>query len=317
MRFPFLDQGRAGVNDSRSTLGAMAFTWGSFLVLGGFPMMAVAAFFLLKDPELAERYAEDPSNQKIIPITELSFFVLLMLQFPIGMAGLWGGTKFFLKRKFKSLITSAARFRWRRLLLGFGLWAILMGAYAVVLYLKHPGYIKYAPDWEQFWIFLPFALLLVPIQSAFEEMAIRGQLMQITHARTNFRPLGSLLFSSLFFAILHSMNPEVETYGWFTMMAQYFAIGLVLGLFAILDGGLEMSIGMHTANNLFSFLLLSYPGSVIETPSIFQQGHIEPWQDFLAILGMGFVAFVILYGKNPHVLRALLIKPDLGKGKPS
>lgn len=317
MRFPFLDQGRAGNNQSSSTIGAMAFTWGAFLVVGGFPFLAVVSYFMLQNPDLAEQYTQNPSNYSIFPISELAIFAVVMLQFPIGFIGVWAGTKYLLKRSFKSLITSANRFRWGRMMVGFGLWAALMGAYALILYLKHPGYVKYAPDWDQFLLFLPLALVLVPIQSAFEEVAVRGQLLQITHARSRFRPLSSLLFTSLFFAFLHSMNPEVETYGWFTMMAQYFAIGLILGLFAILDGGLELSIGMHTANNLFSFLILSYPGSVLETPSIFEQGHIEPWQDFLAILGMGFVLFVVLYGKRPQVLRGLLARPDMQEGKKS
>ena len=315
MRFPFLDQGRAGNNNSTSTVGAMAFTWGGFFVVGGFPFLALLAYVAFTNPEAAEAYFENPEANDALPISNLAMFVIVMLQFPIALIGVWAGTKYLLQRSMKSLITSARKFRWGRMLAGLALWAVLMGCYAFILYLRHPGTITYAPDWERFFIFLPIALILVPIQCSFEEIAVRGQLMQITHARTRFRPLATLLFTSFLFAMLHSLNPEVQEYGWLTMMAQYFAIGLVLGLFAILDGGLELSIGMHTANNLFSFLLLSYPGSVLETPSVFQQEHIEPWQDFLAILGMGFVLFVILYGRRPHVLQGLISKRDLGEDK--
>lgn len=310
MGFPFLTQGRAGRTDSASTFGAMAFTWGAFLFLGGLPMLLATIYFIIQDPALTEQLTGGADTRSILPLTDLGFFLLVMLQFPIGMVGVWAGTRILLKRSLKTLVTAARRFRFQRLLLGFALWGALLGLYALLLYLKHPGYVKFQPDWQAFWQFLPLVLILVPVQSAFEEIAIRGQLMQITQARTYWRPISSIIFSSFFFALLHSMNPEVETYGWLVMMAQYFAIGLILGTFAVIDGGLEMSIGMHTANNIFSFLLLSYPGSVLKTPSIFIQGHIEPWQDFLAILAMGFILFIVMYGHKPGVLRPLLQREE-------
>lgn len=294
----FLAKAKEGKTEPGGLIGANVLTWGVFFFLGGLPLIGIVLFYSMDDPELIDRFINNPAQAQGLGIPAMAFFIGALLQFPIGMLALWGGTRFVLRRTLKSVVTGFERFRWNRMFIGMGLWALLLTAYMGLLYLKDPQLIRYEGNWEEMLPFLPLALILVPIQCAFEEIAIRGQVLQSFSLGVGFRPIVGLLGTSFFFAFLHSMNPEVETYGWFPMMAQYFTIGAILCFVALMEEGLEMSIGMHIGNNLFSFLILSYPGSVLKTPSIFSQTHIEPWQDFLALLGVGLVIFWVLYGKK-------------------
>lgn len=308
----FLSNFKLGKHDPGSLIGSFGLTWGIFFLAGGVPMLLILAWYVAQGQITFGDFLDDPNNLSSLGIPALAIFLGAMGQFPVGFAGIWLGNKFILKRKFKTLLTFSERFRWKRLFLGMVIWMLLMAAYGILIWFKSPDTLVYAPDWESFLIFLPFALILVPIQCAFEEIAVRGQLMQNLTGYLNGKtvPLVPLLVSSIFFAVLHSLNPEVQTYGYVTMMAQYFSIGLLFGLFALLDEGLEIAIGLHIGNNLFSFLFVSYPGSVLQTPSMYHQTEVEPWQDLLALLGMGVILFIIVHGRNPQRIKALIKSPS-------
>lgn len=306
----FLSLYKTGKSDTGSMLGSFAITWGIFFLLGGLPILFIVLYYVSQGQLTIDDFLDNPNNLQAFNVPALLIFLGAMGQFPIGITALWFGNKFILKRSFKSMITSATRFRWWRLIIGLGAWMAFMAVYAGIIWLKQPETIQYRPDWNAFFSFLPFALLLVPIQCAFEEIAVRGQMIQHYAGlyKERFAPVVPLLVTSLFFAMLHSFNPEIESYGYYTMMAQYFTIGLIFGTFALLDGGLEISIGLHIGNNLFSFLFLSYPGSVLSTPSIFQQTEVNAWQDLLALIGMGIGLFVLLYGGRPDRIKELFTR---------
>ncbi len=310
MQNRFLSIFRTGQYDAGSLFASSAVTWGGFFLLSSVPMLGLMAFYISRGHLSWQDFMENPNNLGIYGIPPLILFLGVMGQFPIGFIGLWLSNNFILKRKFMSMVTSASRFRWNRFFLGLIAWMTLLGAYGIIIWLKAPDSIQYQPDWNSFFQFLPLALILVPIQCAFEEIAVRGQLLQNLHGFFDGKllPVVSLIASSLFFAILHSLNPEVETYGYLTMMAQYFAIGLIFGIFAILEEGLEISIGLHIGNNLFSLLFVSYPGSVLDTPSIFSQTSVHPWQDFIALMGFGTLLYMIIYGRNAGKITRLFQK---------
>lgn len=307
MRNRFLAIYELGKHDQTSLIGSFGLTWAIFFLLGGIPLLLILSYYVANGQITFGQFMDDPNNLTGMGIPSLVVFLGAMGQFPMGFIGLWFSNKFILKRKLKTLITASSRFRWGRLLIGMLIWMALMAGYGYLIWSKSPGGLRYAPDWDLFLTFLPFALLLVPIQCAFEEIAVRGQLMQnmTGYLKGKTAPLVPLLISSIFFAVLHSLNPEIKTYGYGVMMAQYFSIGLIFGLFALLDEGLEIAIGLHIGNNLFSFLFISYPGSVLKTPSIFQQTEVEPWQDLLALFGMAMVLFIVLYGRNPGKIKGI------------
>jgi hypothetical protein len=77
----------------------------------------------------------------------------------------------------------------------------------------------------------------------------------------------ALLPSTVLFTLLHAGNPEFQAdprVAW----VSYFVFGLVLAAATLRDGGMELALGAHAANNLFAFLLVDQVGSVGEAGAI-------------------------------------------------
>jgi len=134
------------------------------------------------------------------------------------------------------------------------------------------------------------SFLLIPFQAAFEEVIFRGYLMQgftfLFPAR-----IFALLSTATLFALMHSINPEVKEFGFFSVMPQYFAFGLIFGLATIFDDGIESAVGAHAANNIFLCILVTHKASALQTPALFEQHVYRPGAEFagLAIAGLIFL----------------------------
>lgn len=288
-----------------SSLGAIAFTWGAFMFLGGLPLIALVAIVALSDPSKAEAYMNDPLNFAVLGLPRLVVFAAMMLNFVIGLAGLVFGLAFISKQRFKTVLTAWPKIRWTRMLGATFLWMLLLGLYCLVQELIEPGTILLSEDAGEIPLWLLPGLLLVPLQSAFEELAVRGQLMQTFAKSDQSQPWRPWVITSILFAMLHGFNLEVTQYGFFAMMAQYLMFGLFLGAFAIMDEGLEIPIGLHIGNNLFSLFGVSYPGASLDTPSVFAQTVTSPTNDLFGSLLLFVIVFIVYFGKRPHMLRML------------
>jgi membrane protease YdiL (CAAX protease family) len=150
----------------------------------------------------------------------------------------------------------------------------LIGA-ADFLYVLGGGNIKWQGDWPAFLRFLPWALLLFPFQTLFEEWVFRGFLMRGMHQIIR-SPLAALLASSLFFGLLHMGNSEVSEFGVGYMLVYYMAQALVMGALVLLFDGLELAWAYHLANNLYVSLLVTLPGSSLRTPALWISEPPEP-----------------------------------------
>ena len=95
-------------------------------------------------------------------------------------------------------------------------------------------------------------LILVPFQSAAEEYAYRGFLMQ---AFGSWIPVTAipLLLQALIFMGSHAYN----VWGLISILA----FGLIAGILALKTGGLEASIVFHAANNICALLIASLVGA--------------------------------------------------------
>jgi membrane protease YdiL (CAAX protease family) len=76
-----------------------------------------------------------------------------------------------------------------------------------------------------------------------------------------------LLITSIGFGLMHIANPEVEKLG-YVIMIYYIGTGLFLGIITLMDDGLELALGFHAANNLFTALLVSADWTAFQTHSI-------------------------------------------------
>jgi len=119
-----------------------------------------------------------------------------------------------------------------------------------------------------FLILLLLGLVLIPIQTSFEEYIFRGYLMQSLGVLTRNRWF-PLLFTSVVFGVMHLSNPEIAKLGnW--LLVYYIGTGFFLGILTLMDDGLELSLGFHAANNLISALLVTADWQVFQTNSIFK-----------------------------------------------
>ena len=76
-----------------------------------------------------------------------------------------------------------------------------------------------------------------------------------------------LIVTSVVFGLLHIANPEVEKLGYIVMI-YYIGTGLFLGIITLMDDGLELVLGFHAANNLFTALLVTADWTAFQTYSI-------------------------------------------------
>ena len=178
------------------------------------------------------------------------------------------------RRNPSTLVRAARPLRWRRAILAAGVWAGCAAAYETVSFLLYPGSYTWTFDPARFVPLLVVAVLLVPLQSAAEELFFRGYLMQGLGWLLR-RGWAALLISSVLFAAVHLGNPELEQFGR-GFLLYYLGMGVVLGLATLLDDGLEVAIGAHAANNLWGALVVSFPGSVLDTPALVRMEGVPP-----------------------------------------
>jgi hypothetical protein len=103
-----------------------------------------------------------------------------------------------------------------------------------------------------------------------------------------------IVVTSILFGLMHAINPEVQEYGFMTMIPQYIFFGLVFAILTMLDDGIELAIGAHAANNAFISVLVTHKDSALQTPAMYEQIEIYPWQDFagLAVMSVIFIAIM-------------------------
>ena len=116
---------------------------------------------------------------------------------------------------------------------------------------------------------LPLALPAVLVQTAAEELAFRGYLMQGLAARFRSR-LVWWLAPALLFGLLH-WNPARKR--WPAVLAAA-AIGLILADVTARTGNLSAAIGLHFANNVVALLVVAMP-SPLAGLSLFVAG-VDP-----------------------------------------
>ncbi|MGB3457146.1 MAG: CPBP family intramembrane glutamic endopeptidase [Litorimonas sp.] len=241
-----------------------------FIGLGGAVLMFVGAgFYMAGMGELGE------VNRLMLSVIGLSpvAYMLMLLTFPAALVGLYLGWKIVHKVPLTALHTALTSFRWGRVAQSFLIMWVVLAGYGIVSSVvtgKAPAFIFDASR------FLPFAIvsiLLLPIQSATEEIVVRGYMNKgLVHWLGN-KWVAFVLTSGLFTA-LHLSNPEAlagaQAGNLPLVMSGYFFFGFAACLMVLIDDGLESAIGVHAGNNTFAAIFVNYENSVLPTPSIWQ-----------------------------------------------
>jgi membrane protease YdiL (CAAX protease family) len=171
------------------------------------------------------------------------------------------------RRKALTFITTREQFDFKRFFTGFAIWGGLLGILFAIGYMQHPSALKWNYHPQEFLMLFLICIFLVPLQTGFEEVFCRGFVLQWTGKATN-RGIAIILINGLIFGGLHSLNPEMTALGWFAM-AFYILSGVFAALLTVMDDGIELSWGYHTANNIVGLLIVSTNWQGLQTDSLF------------------------------------------------
>jgi membrane protease YdiL (CAAX protease family) len=232
--------------------------------LGSIPLVLVVTMKILADGgDLSE--LEDESKIMTVLDPNLTLF-LVLLSFAVGMVALYLVVRYMHRQPFLTLTTSRSRVDWSRVFFGFGLIALTTVVLTLVDYYGNPDDYLLQFDLVPFLILALIAIVLIPVQTSFEEYLFRGYLMQGLGVLSRNRWL-PLLLTSFVFGGLHILNPEVDKLG-YVIMFYYVGTGLFLGIITLMDEGMELALGFHAGNNLVAALLVTADWTVFQTNSI-------------------------------------------------
>lgn len=211
-------------------------------------------------------------------------FVMLLVPLAAGLFVVLGWSKLVHVQSITSLTTSRKAIDWKRVIFSFLLWGTITAVMIVVgLFLTPENYV-FNFELKSFIALAIIAIILVPLQTSFEEYMFRGHMMQGIGliAKNRWLPL---FITSILFGVMHLANPEVEKLG-YGIMVYYIGTGFLLGIMTLMDEGLELALGFHAANNLITALLVTADWTAFQTESIYRDVS-EPilgWDVFIPVL---------------------------------
>jgi len=250
-----------------------------FWFIGYIPLLGFAA----KEATRLGITLDDFLSQPLPPEADRNLFLLFsLIPFAVAFCALWFFIALMHHKRLLSVMTGRARFDWKRVFLAFALWVIVL---AIGNFVILPPEIRYQFDPASFWPLLVIALLLIPVQTTFEEVLFRGYLMQGVSLLTRSK-VAALIVITLLFTALHFDNPEFNT-DYMKGVLTYLSLSLLFGLSAVLDDGLEVPCGIHAANNLFLVLIVSPVDGSFVTNALFAAPLAElmkysPYGDIVA-----------------------------------
>ncbi|WP_417357438.1 CPBP family intramembrane glutamic endopeptidase [Flavobacterium sp.] len=235
---------------------------------------------------------EDLLRQQVEEKGENRVFVELIAPLSIALVLLLLWVKYVHKQTIRSLTTSRKKVDWGRIFFAFGIWASFTVAVTLVDFYSNPGNYEWNFQPVPFAILAVLSIVLIPMQTSFEEYLFRGYLMQGIGIATRSR-LAALLTTSIIFGLLHIANPEVGKMG-MVIMVYYIGTGLFLGIITLMDEGMELALGFHAANNLVTALLVTSDWTAFQTNSVLKE-VTEPQAGLSIVLPVVIIFPILLF----------------------
>jgi len=249
-------------------------------------------------------------------VSEVPNYIFTNLSIYCMLLGVFIAVKFIHCRPFTTLISTKGKIQWSRFWIGFLVFGILISLGTIVDYFISPETYSITFDASKFWITLPLILIMTPIQTATEELVFRGYVIQSFGLKIKNGIILSLI-SGVLFTLPHLMNPEIYAssklgvFSTICMILNYFVMGVVLALITIKTNSLEAAMGAHAVNNLFCFLLLGYPDTVLPTNTVFFTTKFEPISGLISVI----IVSVLFYFISAALLSLPLCKRETSAAK--
>jgi len=234
-------------------------------VIGSLPLVGFC--WLLKIVKVAG-YSCNLDELVITGPSKAPNFLFMHITFLIGAASFYFFLKILHNKNLLKVLTERIQFDYKRSLFGLNTFFLFAVIPLATTLLTNTSELKLRGDVPDLLLITLIALIFVPIQAGLEEAFFRGYLLQGFSLLFKSRVLILIITSSLF-AFLHLMNPEPWSYGVGTYLISVFLVGMFMGLITLIDGGIELAVGIHIANNLWVHLIVGLEDSVIPSSSLF------------------------------------------------
>lgn len=203
------------------------------------------------------------------------------------------------RRSFRTIISADGSINYSHLFKGFFVWVIVsMIPIPIDYFFNSQNYVfNFNPT--QWFLLLPIALVLTPIQTSAEEFFFRGYLLQGLGLITR-QSLVLMIVSSVLFAVPHFANPEMQRGAvWLALI--YLAFGVFLALITLKDNRLELALGVHAANNL-RFLFFNTKDSALPIPAIWMINDPgDPRLDLILFLVQAAIFYYVFFGRRRSI----------------
>lgn len=215
------------------------------------------------------------------------FLFLMIIPFALGLFGLYIAVLKIHRTPFIKVLTARPKLDFKRILFAFILWFLISYVMIMVDYYINPDHYVLNFKWIPFLILVFVSFLFMPLQTSFEEVFFRGYLMQGFGVVTKYR-IVALVITSVGFGLLHGANPEVAKLG-NMLLIYYVATGFLFGIITLMDEGLELTLGLHAANNIAAAIFVTTNWTVFQTDALFID-IAEPKINWLL-----FVPIIVIY----------------------
>ena len=264
-----------------------------WFVIGAIPILLVMAYVMTDgDP------ATNITATGFTGISVLLDFSSTMLTFFPFIAATLLSVRFIHARNLQTLITSSPRIRWNRLFTGAAVWFAISAVISLTESILYPGRYELTFQPALLLIYLLLAIILIPIQTSAEELFFRGYLLQWMGLRLKNKWLLSLINGFLFF-LPHIANPEMSTNA-LLMGLGYFAFGSFACLITLQDEGMELALGIHAANNLFSAIFANYNVTALPSPALFTVQILDPVYGLISLVIGSIIFYLIVFRKRSN-----------------
>ncbi len=298
MSLSYIKRAEQGNHSALSFVASITLCVG-VLFLGGMPLLIAIALKSISKGEVSDVSSLKTMDRLMGHFPYHISFFLLMLGFVMLVITIWFCIRFIHRRKFVTIWSDQDMFRWKDFLIGLFISLALFVASDMVIHAIDPTYHKWVFDGSKFWIYLPFALILIPIQTLAEELLFRGHLYQAFGLATK-NKWTALLLAGIIFGLFHFGNSEMNIDFW-KMGIIYIGSGLMIGLSVMFSRGIEFGWGFHLINNLYLSTICTFPGSSLSGPTLF--AIPKPSGDRILIeFAIQFILFalilLVVYRKN-------------------
>ncbi len=145
---------------------------------------------------------------------------------------------------------------------------------------------------------LPAVLIIIPLQSAAEELLFRYPLIRLIESRRTIIP-ASMISGALFLLFHMVANTEFRDNPSFFLYLYYFLFGFCALALTAYSNDIMYTIIIHAVNNIFVLTVAGYTSSSLQTAPIFiTEGVPSPLLSVMTLTAVFSAVFLYLRGEN-------------------